>query len=128
LSLPRLRADGAIRSVKGDGNCLFRAISITYYGHEDNHTMVRNDICDTMRSNLAYFAGIYDEDVVAQQYGDKSYARIDVYIATMAHDGEWGDDLCCAAFQCRHPNFFYYIWRPILRYELPSIQQPATRR
>ena len=70
---------------------------------------------------------IYDEGTMARDYNDKSYANIDVYIATMAHDGEWGDDLCCVAFQCGHPNFSYYIWRPILYYELPSIQQPAIR-
>ena len=40
----------AFKTMEGDGNCLFRAISFAVTGEEDQHTMVRRMICDFIAS------------------------------------------------------------------------------
>jgi hypothetical protein len=38
--------------IVGDGNCLFRAISFSLFGHEDNHLQLRNMAVETLRGAL----------------------------------------------------------------------------
>jgi hypothetical protein len=41
--------------IVGDGNCLFRAISFSLFGHEDNHLQLRNMAVETLRGNIDIF-------------------------------------------------------------------------
>uniref|UniRef100_A0A0N7ZBW4 OTU domain-containing protein n=1 Tax=Scylla olivacea TaxID=85551 RepID=A0A0N7ZBW4_SCYOL len=40
-----------VKIIKGDGNCLFRALLFAITGGEDQHTVVRNMVCDFMACN-----------------------------------------------------------------------------
>lgn len=40
----------AVKAIEGDGNCLFRALSYTITGEEDQHDVVRSLICDFIAS------------------------------------------------------------------------------
>ena len=63
--------------ITGDGNCLFRSISFSLYGHQDNHQELRNLAVETLRGNMHVFqnyflddAGTIDEQInrLGQQY------------------------------------------------------------
>ena len=41
--------------IVGDGNCFFRAISFSLFGHEDNHLQLRNMAVETLRGNIDIF-------------------------------------------------------------------------
>ena len=41
--------------IVGDGNCLFRAISFSLFGHQDNHLQLRNMAVETLRGNIDIF-------------------------------------------------------------------------
>ena len=43
--------DLAIRDVRGDGNCLFRALALVVTGNEDNHMLVRQGLVAYMRQH-----------------------------------------------------------------------------
>ncbi len=40
-----------VKIIKGDGNCLFRALLFAITGDEDQHTVVRSMVCDFMACN-----------------------------------------------------------------------------
>lgn len=69
----------AIRDVRRDGNCLFRAVSDQVYGTEEHHAHVRKWTCDFMEQNEERFLPWFgDED---QSYGE--------YVEHMRTDGVW---------------------------------------
>ena len=41
------------RDVVGDGNCLFRCLSVGDYGHEERHSAIRTEITNHMLSEMA---------------------------------------------------------------------------
>ena len=45
-------------SIKGDGNCLFRAFSHIIFGDEANHMLVRKSICDYLEEFALAFYGV----------------------------------------------------------------------
>lgn len=58
-----LRTFGLQRvSIMGDGNCLFRAVSFSLYGHQNNHAYLRNLAVDTLRANIAEFSDYFLSD------------------------------------------------------------------
>ena len=51
-----------VTPVEGDGNCLFRAISMAIYATEARHAEVRTAICDYMLNNRGVYAGVLGAD------------------------------------------------------------------
>jgi hypothetical protein len=51
-----------------DGNCLFRAISFSLYGHQNNHLQLRNLAVDTLRGNIGLFQDYFLEDRGTPEY------------------------------------------------------------
>ena len=39
------------RDVAGDGNCLFRALSVGLYGHENEHAALRDEACEYLKED-----------------------------------------------------------------------------
>lgn len=67
-----------LQPAQGDGNCLFRSVSIQLFGDESWHDRVRADCVDFMRKDSRHF-----ESFVAEPF-----AR---YVDRMAHSGVFGD-------------------------------------
>ncbi len=82
-----------VQSVAGDGNCLFRALSVLFTGNQCQHLVIRDRVCN-------YIAGNY-ESVGA----DADYLAL----SGMRNDGIWGTDVELLAvariIQC---NVFVY--------------------
>lgn len=79
-------------STKGDGNCLFRALSDQYYGDDGaNHALIRRKVVDCMKSNADYFSTFLDNNTES----------FDQYLFRMAKDGVYGDNMEIVAF-ARH--------------------------
>ena len=47
--------------IVGDGNCLFRAISFSLFGHEDNRLQLRNMAVETLRGNIDIFRDYFSD-------------------------------------------------------------------
>ncbi|BDA46742.1 probable OVARIAN TUMOR DOMAIN-containing deubiquitinating enzyme 10 at N-terminal half [Coccomyxa sp. Obi] len=69
---------------RGDGNCLFRAVSMELWGTEDFHESVRRKSVWYMRENKEDFEPYLGED----------FAQ---YIVKMERSGTWGDELTLRA-------------------------------
>ena len=82
-----------LNSMKGDGNCQFRAISYSLFGSQDLHEMVR----ERSTSYLAEYREDYEDFLDTPD-------AFEAYLYNMKKDATWGDEitLCCAAnaFQC----------------------------
>lgn len=58
-----LRTFGLQRvSIMDDGNYLFRAVSFSLYGHQNNHAYLRKLAVDTLRANIAEFSDYFLSD------------------------------------------------------------------
>jgi hypothetical protein len=71
-----------IKTIEGDGNCMFRSISHQLYGEERFHGIVRQACMDYMESESQYFSHF----VVGGGAHFKEYVRF------KRMDGVWGDD------------------------------------
>jgi OTU domain-containing protein 3 len=67
--------------IKGDGNCVFRAVSDQLYGVEDQHLALRAQTVETMVRAREEFEAF----VVGESF--------DQYVARMAKEGVWADHL-----------------------------------
>nr|XP_018895749.1 PREDICTED: uncharacterized protein LOC109029651 isoform X1 [Bemisia tabaci]XP_018895750.1 PREDICTED: uncharacterized protein LOC109029651 isoform X1 [Bemisia tabaci] len=56
-----------IRKIAGDGNCLFRALSLCIYGSQEQHTTLRNLIVSNVVQNWSHYSSYI--------IGDKSYGH-----------------------------------------------------
>jgi len=76
----------AIHHILGDGNCLFRAISLGITGQQDQHQMIRDFIVNyMMRSSVRYnLERLYTSARRAKTY--------DEHLLAMQQVGEWGTD------------------------------------
>jgi len=74
--------------VLGDGNCLFRALAIGFYGDPNRHGEVRKEIVQEMRAHEDRYAHFHAEDV-----------SFDEYLAKMSEDTAWGGELEIRAFE-----------------------------
>jgi len=75
-----LKAKGLeIRRMQGDGNCLFRAVSLQIYGDPSWHGEVRKHVVNYMKSERIYFS-----QFIIENYND--------YINRMANDGCFGSN------------------------------------
>lgn len=78
---------------EGDGNCLFRAVSLQVYGSSDNHTEVRECCMDYMAQNEEHFsdfiAASSDDEMIIPQ--NKSISAFQAYIARKRISGVHGN-------------------------------------
>ena len=80
----------SVVTMRGDGNCLFRAVAHQIWGDPELHAMVRTMVCDFMLANRGEFA----EVLGALVPGRNGFER---YVAQMRRpcfqgQGEWGGD------------------------------------
>jgi hypothetical protein len=68
--------------MRGDGNCLFRALSYTLFGSQTYHVIVRDYILEYMKSHDAEFSSIAEKGSVNQ------YMYIEQ--SEMGKVGTWG--------------------------------------
>ncbi len=61
--------------VEGDGNCLFRALSVALYGHPEKHASLREMAVRELRQHIHEF---------------RAYGVTDPYLVHMARPGTWG--------------------------------------
>ena len=69
-----------IREVKGDGNCMFRAISDQVYGADEYYNLIRQKCMNYLVALKNFFKPFIGED-------------FDTYIYRKRQDGVWGDDI-----------------------------------
>ncbi|WPH04430.1 Hypothetical protein R9X50_00732100 [Acrodontium crateriforme] len=105
--------------IRGDGNCLFNALSDQLYGNQDQHTAIRARVIDYMRSHATYYkqfidvhpgggirrnpkrknAGAYSSPA---NFIPPSTADIDrvfeSHLESMARGGTYGDNMEITAF------------------------------
>ena len=83
--------------IAGDGNCQFRALSDQLYRTPDHHSFVRALVSAELRANRASY-----ENYVLLPSGPGSagphQSPFDAYVAAMARDGEWGDNVVSLIF------------------------------
>jgi OTU domain-containing protein 3 len=53
----------AIRDVNGDGNCLFRALSLQLHDDQDHHSSIRASICDFVECQRESFEPFVEDDI-----------------------------------------------------------------
>jgi hypothetical protein len=76
-----LAANGLrVKTMEGDGNCLFRSIADQLYGDASRHVEVRAAVVEYMRTRKDYFKLFLDEDE----------EDVDEYLDQMSRSGEWG--------------------------------------
>ncbi len=72
----------AVRDVRRDGNCFFRAVSDQMYGTEDHHAYLRDLCCDYMEKHEEELAPFLDDS--------EDYAA---YVDHMREDGVWAGNI-----------------------------------
>ena len=68
----------SISYAKGDGNCLFRSLSLAIHETEEKHAEIRKQIVERLRNQKNKFKPYVD----SEQYEN--------YLEVMSKDGEWG--------------------------------------
>lgn len=81
-------------SVAPDGNCLYRAVAVGFYGSEKKHLDVRSAVVAYVEANSDYFLEFYANN----QEGDPNNLIQD--LTDMRIPGSWGAELQLAA-ACR---------------------------
>ena len=72
-----------IKDIKGDGNCMFRAISDQVYGNEEKYDIVRQKCMDYLLIERDFF----------EQFVEGGKNGFDEYIEMKRKNGVWGDDI-----------------------------------
>lgn len=75
-------------ATKGDGNCLFRALSDQLYGDESHHSEIRQNIMNYVEQNGDHFAAFVGE------FGE----TFDQYLYRLRQDGVYGGDIEITGF------------------------------
>ncbi|SOV77298.1 OTU-like cysteine protease, putative [Plasmodium sp. gorilla clade G3] len=71
-----------IKSIRTDGNCLFRAVSDQLYNHEENYKEIRKKVVEHLLQNEELYKNFIEYD--------ESYKS---YIERISLDGTWGGQL-----------------------------------
>ncbi|KAF2121514.1 hypothetical protein BDV96DRAFT_594706 [Lophiotrema nucula] len=112
---PLLQSNGLYASeIKGDGNCLFNALSDQLFGHQDKHAELRDATIHHMRVNADYYQQFMVVNPVRRNPKRKvaSVATLDVgyhsleelqqqfnnHLDKMGQAGEWADNMEVVAF------------------------------
>lgn len=80
----------------GDGNCLFRAVSLQVYGNADNHGEVRERCMDYIAGNEEHYSNFIvaasaDEEDCKSSGSDSSLTPFQAYVARKRRDGIHGN-------------------------------------
>ena len=127
LTRPDLRS---LRSIGGDGNCLFRALCYIISGSEDQHEDLRSAIVAHMLSipELVSGTGPDGNRNYLVTYDD-GYSSVEDYLARsdMAESGVWGGDfeMCILAHLLNTP---IYSFQADTNYWLPCFPHGIDRR
>ena len=88
-------------TIESDGNCLFRAIQYFLTGKEDDHFLLRQEICDFMATNKYEY-----DDLFEPTSSIKTFSQ---YLIEMRKTSIWGDHLeIVAASKLKGFNFTIY--------------------
>ena len=94
LTLARLKCVNVV----GDGNCLFRSLSVCLYNHEDRHSELRSQIVHHMAVN---YSAIFPDFCNKSTDADKNsidQKQLQKLTAKLLTNGEWiGEDVIKAA-------------------------------
>ncbi|KAF2723850.1 cysteine proteinase [Polychaeton citri CBS 116435] len=106
-------------NTRGDGNCLFHALSDQLYGNQDEHSSIRARVIDYMREHANYYkqfidvhpgggirrnpkrknAGAYSSPANAAAPTEEDIDRVfEAHLQTMARGGTYGDNMEITAF------------------------------
>ena len=89
--------DRVILRVKGDGNCLFRAVGAFLFHQEELHTVLRKRTCEFMRRNRATFSPYMNR-------GENFETHLKHMESTGGQISSWGSDVeiyaIATLFQC----------------------------
>ncbi|KAI3641367.1 hypothetical protein MIR68_000497 [Amoeboaphelidium protococcarum] len=80
-----------LQQIKGDGNCLFRALSDQLHGSEDRHVEFRQMVCDYIDKHRDEFVPFLLEE-------DDGNTDIEEYVAKMRQNGTYGGNIELVAF------------------------------
>ncbi|KAK3678068.1 hypothetical protein LTR78_002163 [Recurvomyces mirabilis] len=105
--------------IRGDGNCLFNALSDQLHGHQNEHGVIRSRVIDYMRDNAAYYkqfidvhpgggirrnpkrknAGSYSAPANLAPPSEADIDRVfESHLLSMARGGTYGDNMEITAF------------------------------
>ncbi|KAI5363049.1 Putative OTU domain, papain-like cysteine peptidase superfamily [Septoria linicola] len=105
--------------IRGDGNCLFNALSDQIYGHQNEHAAIRSRVIDYMREHADYYkqfidvhpgggirrnpkrknAGSYSSPASFEAPTPAEIDRVfENHLASMARGGTYGDNMEIVAF------------------------------
>ncbi|KAL6075284.1 OTU domain-containing protein [Balamuthia mandrillaris] len=68
----------SVRRMKGDGNCLFRAVADQVYGDQEMHDIIRKNCMDFMQGESAHYSQFIAEnfdDYIRRKRQDKEYGN-----------------------------------------------------
>lgn len=100
---------------KGDGNCLFNALSDQLYGHQDEHQALRDATIAHMRANSEFYrtyitvgpsrrnpkrkATTLSTRIDTSYHSEEELQRqFDLHVEKMGQTGEWADNMEVSAF------------------------------
>ncbi|PNS18865.1 hypothetical protein CAC42_5404 [Sphaceloma murrayae] len=120
VEFPLLSALGLYAAdIRGDGNCLFNALSDQIYGNQDRHHEIRSRVIEYMREHASYYKQFLDvhpgggvrrnpkRKTTAAQSSPLNFERpapedvdrvFEQHLTTMARGGTWGDNMEIQAF------------------------------
>ena len=101
-----IRPSLVVKSVRGDGNCLFRSIGEHTIG-EDNHVKVRSICVETVANDLHTYESYFDDSNTSAEW-----------LTSMAEQSTWGDGICISAA-------VNYFQRPVIVSRSGSEAKPA---
>ncbi|KXL49239.1 hypothetical protein M433DRAFT_151855 [Acidomyces richmondensis BFW] len=105
--------------IRGDGNCLFNALSDQLYGHQNEHAAIRSRVIEYMRAHAEYYkqfidvypgggirrnpkrknAGAYSSPTNAPPPSEADIDRVfESHLQRMAKGGTYGDNMEITAF------------------------------
>ncbi|KAK8163308.1 hypothetical protein BC567DRAFT_273439 [Phyllosticta citribraziliensis] len=124
--------------IRGDGNCLFNALSDQYFGHQERHREIRERVCDYIlehadffkefvsvnpgggvrrnpkRKNTNAYSTPYDKQKPTEEEIDRVFTE---HVKMMRQGGTWGDNVEIQAF-ARAYNCIVKIWHEGHAYEV----------
>ena len=77
------KLDFFIKTIEGDGNCMFRAVSDQIYGNEEYHGIIREKCMEYLLIERDFFS----------QFVEGGNQEFDNYIKMKSKLGVWGDDI-----------------------------------
>ncbi|KAI3647429.1 hypothetical protein MP228_007650 [Amoeboaphelidium protococcarum] len=92
-----------LQQIKGDGNCLFRALSDQLHGSEDRHVEIRQMVCDYIDKHRDDFVPFLLEE-------DDGNTDIDEYVAKMRQNGTYGGNIELVAFSRSMAAEIWIYW------------------